>query len=102
MLKNLYEFLQSSSGQRDSSNDVFLSVRSSPECKGLMAPATDLGAEWKKKFDATGMPGDASLPLLRGLSPTPTHGQHSSPFFNAKRKKYVYPITLVGRGESSV
>ncbi|XP_043517525.1 diacylglycerol lipase-alpha isoform X4 [Frieseomelitta varia] len=91
-----------SSGQRDSSNDVFLSVRSSPECKGLMAPATDLGAEWKKKFDATGMPGDASLPLLRGLSPTPTHGQHSSPFFNAKRKKYVYPITLVGRGESSV
>ncbi|CAL7951515.1 unnamed protein product [Xylocopa violacea] len=91
-----------SSGQRDSSNDVFLSVRSSPECKGLMAPATDLGAEWKKKFDATGMSGDASLPLLRGLSPTPTHGQHSSPFFNAKRKKYVYPITLVGRGESSV
>ncbi|XP_068979533.1 diacylglycerol lipase-alpha isoform X4 [Bombus flavifrons] len=91
-----------SSGQRDSSNDVFLSVRSSPECKGLMAPATDLGAEWKKKFDATGLPGDASLPLLRGLSPTPTHGQHSSPFFNAKRKKYVYPITLVGRGESSV
>ncbi|XP_076382438.1 inactivation no afterpotential E isoform X2 [Megalopta genalis] len=91
-----------SSGQRDSSNDVFLSVRSSPECKGLMAPATDLGAEWKKKFDATGMSGDASLPLLRGLSPTPTHGQHSSPFFSAKRKKYVYPITLVGRGESSV
>ncbi|XP_034190848.1 inactivation no afterpotential E isoform X1 [Osmia lignaria lignaria] len=91
-----------SSGQRDSSNDVFLSVRSSPECKGLMAPATDLGAEWKKKFDASGMSGDASLPLLRGLSPTPTHGQHSSPFFNAKRKKYVYPITLVGRGESSV
>ncbi|XP_026669235.1 sn1-specific diacylglycerol lipase alpha isoform X6 [Ceratina calcarata] len=91
-----------SSGQRDSSNDVFLSVRSSPECKGLMAPATDLGAEWKKKFDATGMSGDASLPLLRGLSPTPTQGQHSSPFFNAKRKKYVYPITLVGRGESSV
>ncbi|XP_016913119.1 diacylglycerol lipase-alpha isoform X3 [Apis cerana] len=91
-----------SSGQRDSSNDVFLSVRSSPECKGLMAPATDLGAEWKKKFDATGMPGDVSLPLLRGLSPTPTHGQHNSPFFNAKRKKYVYPITLVGRGESSV
>ncbi|XP_076642812.1 inactivation no afterpotential E isoform X1 [Halictus rubicundus] len=91
-----------SSGQRDSSNDVFLSVRSSPECKGLMAPATDLGAEWKKKFDATGLSGDASLPLLRGLSPTPTHGQHSSPFFSAKRKKYVYPITLVGRGESSV
>ena len=91
-----------SSGQRDSSNDVFLSVRSSPECKGLMAPATDLGAEWKKRFDPTGMSGDASLPLLRGLSPTPTHGQHSSPFFNAKRKKYVYPITLVGRGESSV
>ncbi|XP_076247442.1 inactivation no afterpotential E isoform X4 [Calliopsis andreniformis] len=91
-----------SSGQRDSSNDVFLSVRSSPECKGLMAPATDLGAEWKKRFDATGMSGDASLPLLRGLSPTPTHGQHSSPFFSAKRKKYVYPITLVGRGESSV
>ncbi|XP_054001442.1 diacylglycerol lipase-alpha isoform X3 [Hylaeus anthracinus] len=91
-----------SSGQRDSSNDVFLSVRSSPECKGLMAPATDLGAEWKKKFDATGMSGDASLPLLRGLSPTPTHGQHSSPFFSTKRKKYVYPITLVGRGESSV
>lgn len=92
-----------SSGQRDSSNDVFLSVRSSPECKGLMAPATDLGAEWKKRFDpATGVSGDASLPLLRGLSPTPTTGQHSSPFFNAKRKKYVYPITLVGRGESSV
>ncbi|XP_015434620.1 PREDICTED: sn1-specific diacylglycerol lipase alpha [Dufourea novaeangliae] len=91
-----------SSGQRDSSNDVFLSVRSSPECKGLMAPATDLGAEWKKKFDATGLSGDASLPLLRGLSPTPTHGQHGSPFFSAKRKKYVYPITLVGRGESSV
>ncbi|XP_076223808.1 inactivation no afterpotential E isoform X6 [Nomia melanderi] len=91
-----------SSGQRDSSNDVFLSVRSSPECKGLMAPATDLGAEWKKKFDATGLSGDASLPLLRGLSPTPAHGQHSSPFFSAKRKKYVYPITLVGRGESSV
>ncbi|CAK9798448.1 Diacylglycerol lipase-alpha [Anthophora plagiata] len=91
-----------SSGPRDSSNDVFLSVRSSPECIGLMAPATDLGAEWKKKFDTTGMPADASLPLLRGLSPTPTHGQHSSPFFNAKRKKYVYPITLVGRGESSV
>ncbi|KAL6261288.1 hypothetical protein P5V15_008810 [Pogonomyrmex californicus] len=92
---------KSSSGQRDSSNDVFLSVRSSPECKGLMAPATDLGAEWKKGIDA-GMSGDASLPLLRGLSPTPTSGQHSSPFFNAKRKKYVYPITLVGRGESSV
>ncbi|XP_072762758.1 diacylglycerol lipase-alpha isoform X2 [Anoplolepis gracilipes] len=89
-----------SSGQRDSSNDVFLSVRSSPECKGLMAPATDLGAEWKKGIDA--MSGDASLPLLRGLSPTPTPGQHNSPFFNAKRKKYVYPITLVGRGESSV
>ncbi|XP_011260986.1 sn1-specific diacylglycerol lipase alpha isoform X6 [Camponotus floridanus] len=89
-----------SSGQRDSSNDVFLSVRSSPECKGLMAPATDLGAEWKKGIDAVS--GDASLPLLRGLSPTPTPGQHSSPFFNAKRKKYVYPITLVGRGESSV
>lgn len=89
-----------SSGQRDSSNDVFLSVRSSPECKGLMAPATDLGAEWKKGIDATG--GDAALPLLRGLSPTPTPGQHNSPFFNAKRKKYVYPITLVGRGESSV
>ncbi|XP_029179132.1 sn1-specific diacylglycerol lipase alpha isoform X6 [Nylanderia fulva] len=88
-----------SSGQRDSSNDVFLSVRSSPECKGLMAPATDLGAEWKKGIDASG---DASLPLLRGLSPTPTPGQHNSPFFNAKRKKYVYPITLVGRGESSV
>ncbi|XP_011633570.1 sn1-specific diacylglycerol lipase alpha isoform X10 [Pogonomyrmex barbatus] len=92
---------KSSSGQRDSSNDVFLSVRSSPECKGLMAPATDLGAEWKKGIDA-GMSGDASLPLLRGLSPTPTSGQHSSPFFNTKRKKYVYPITLVGRGESSV
>ncbi|XP_014475322.1 PREDICTED: sn1-specific diacylglycerol lipase alpha isoform X5 [Dinoponera quadriceps] len=92
-----------SSGQRDSSNDVFLSVRSSPECKGLMAPATDLGAEWKKRFDATGVSGgDASLPLLRGLSPTPTTGQHNSPFFSAKRKKYVYPITLVGRGESSV
>ncbi|KAK2588417.1 hypothetical protein KPH14_004418 [Odynerus spinipes] len=91
-----------SSGQRDSSNDVFLSVRSSPECKGLMAPATDLGAEWKRRFDATGLSGDASLPLLRGLSPTPTTAQHSSPFFNAKRKKYVYPITLVGRGESSV
>ncbi|XP_015173086.1 PREDICTED: sn1-specific diacylglycerol lipase alpha isoform X5 [Polistes dominula] len=92
-----------SSGQRDSSNDVFLSVRSSPECKGLMAPATDLGAEWKRKFDATGISGDASLPLLRGLSPTPTTAQHSSsPFFNAKRKKYVYPITLMGRGESSV
>ncbi|XP_024890963.1 sn1-specific diacylglycerol lipase alpha isoform X2 [Temnothorax curvispinosus] len=91
-----------SCGQRDSSNDVFLSVRSSPECKGLMAPATDLGAEWKKGIDATGVGGDASLPLLRGLSPTPTPGQHSSPFFNAKRKKYVYPITLVGRGESSV
>ncbi|XP_071639889.1 diacylglycerol lipase-alpha isoform X4 [Temnothorax longispinosus] len=91
-----------SCGQRDSSNDVFLSVRSSPECKGLMAPATDLGAEWKKGIDATGVGGDASLPLLRGLSPTPTSGQHSSPFFNAKRKKYVYPITLVGRGESSV
>ncbi|XP_014605977.1 PREDICTED: sn1-specific diacylglycerol lipase alpha isoform X4 [Polistes canadensis] len=92
-----------SSGQRDSSNDVFLSVRSSPECKGLMAPATDLGAEWKRRFDATGISGDASLPLLRGLSPTPTTAQHSSsPFFNAKRKKYVYPITLMGRGESSV
>ncbi|XP_025989609.1 diacylglycerol lipase-alpha isoform X2 [Solenopsis invicta] len=91
-----------SCGQRDSSNDVFLSVRSSPECKGLMAPATDLGAEWKKGIDATGVGGDASLPLLRGLSPTPTPGQHNSPFFNAKRKKYVYPITLVGRGESSV
>lgn len=90
-----------SSGQRDSSNDVFLSVRSSPECKGLMAPATDLGAEWKKGIDAAGV-GDAALPLLRGLSPTPTPGQHNSPFFNAKRKKYVYPITLVGRGESSV
>ncbi|XP_012217030.1 diacylglycerol lipase-alpha isoform X1 [Linepithema humile] len=91
-----------SSCQRDSSNDVFLSVRSSPECKGLMAPATDLGAEWKKRLDTTGVSGDASLPLLRGLSPTPTPVQHSSPFFNAKRKKYVYPITLVGRGESSV
>nr|XP_050862435.1 diacylglycerol lipase-alpha isoform X3 [Vespula vulgaris] len=92
-----------SSGQRDSSNDVFLSVRSSPECKGLMAPATDLGAEWKRRFDVTGLSGDASLPLLRGLSPTPTTAQHSSsPFFNAKRKKYVYPITLMGRGESSV
>ncbi|XP_066600211.1 diacylglycerol lipase-alpha isoform X2 [Prorops nasuta] len=90
------------SGQRDGSNDVFLSVRSSPECKGLMAPATDLGAEWKKKFDSTGLSGDASLPLLRGLSPTPTHAQHSSPFFSSKRKKYVYPITMVGRGESSV
>ncbi|XP_029668514.1 sn1-specific diacylglycerol lipase alpha isoform X4 [Formica exsecta] len=88
-----------SSGQRDSGNDVFLSVRSSPECKGLMAPATDLGAEWKKGIDAMS---DASLPLLRGLSPTPTPGQHNSPFFNAKRKKYVYPITLVGPGESSV
>ncbi|KAG5314757.1 DGLA lipase, partial [Acromyrmex insinuator] len=95
-------YFQGSSGQRDSSNDVFLSVRSSPECKGLMAPATDLGAEWKKGIDATGVGGDASLPLLRGLSPTPTPGQHNSPFFNAKRKKYVYPITLVGRGESSV
>ncbi|XP_020295479.1 sn1-specific diacylglycerol lipase alpha isoform X3 [Pseudomyrmex gracilis] len=91
-----------SSGQHDSSNDVFLSVRSSPECKGLMAPATDLGAEWKKQIDATGVSGDTSLPLLRGLSPTPTPAQHSSPFFNTKRKKYVYPITLVGRGESSV
>jgi len=67
-----------------------------------MAPATDLGAEWKKGIDVTGVGGDASLPLLRGLSPTPTPGQHNSPFFNAKRKKYVYPITLVGRGESSV
>ncbi|XP_043281706.1 diacylglycerol lipase-alpha isoform X2 [Venturia canescens] len=94
---------KSSSGQRDSSNDVFLSVRSSPECKGLMAPATDLGAEWKKRLDPSSLPVDASLPLLRGLSPTPTPGQHSSsPFFNVKRKKYVYPITLVGRGESSV
>lgn len=98
----MFSYLQGSSGQRDSSNDVFLSVRSSPECKGLMAPATDLGAEWKKGIDATGVGGDASLPLLRGLSPTPTSGQHNSPFFNAKRKKYVYPITLVGRGESSV
>uniref|UniRef100_A0A0C9RC53 Diacylglycerol lipase-alpha n=1 Tax=Fopius arisanus TaxID=64838 RepID=A0A0C9RC53_9HYME len=83
--------------------DVFLSVRNSPECKRLMAPATDLGAEWKKRFDtSTGISGDASLPLLRGLSPSPGHTQHTSPFFNAKRKKYVYPITLVGRGESSV
>ncbi|XP_031776610.1 sn1-specific diacylglycerol lipase alpha isoform X3 [Nasonia vitripennis] len=91
---------------KDSSNDVFLSVRSSPECKGLMAPATDLGAEWKrnKQLDVAAGCGDASLPLLRGLSPTPQHAtqQHNSPFFNAKRKKYVYPITLVGRGESSV
>lgn len=94
---------QGSSSQQDNSNDVFLNVRSSPECKGLMAPATDIGAEWKKRFDATtGVSGDASLPLLRGLSPTPTTGQHSSPFFNPKRKKYVYPITLVGWGESSV
>ena len=67
-----------------------------------MAPATDLGAEWRRtKLELAG--GDASLPLLRGLSPTPSHAAgHHSPFFNAKRKKYVYPITLVGRGESSV
>ncbi|CAL1678826.1 unnamed protein product [Lasius platythorax] len=89
-----------SSGQRDSSNDVFLSVRSSPKCKGLMTPATDLGTEWKKGVDA--MSGDASLSLLRGLSPTPTPGEHNSPFFNAKRKKFVYPITLMGHGENSV
>lgn len=69
-----------------------------------MAPATDLSGEWKKRLDATSTTTsvDASLPLLRGLSPTPGHVQHTSPFFNAKRKKYVYPITLVGRGESSV
>ncbi|XP_048514816.1 diacylglycerol lipase-alpha isoform X4 [Athalia rosae] len=93
---------QDSLGQRESSNEVFLSVRSSPECKGLMMPAIDLGVEWKRKFDPPGPGGDASLPLLHGLSPTPTHAQHNSPFFNAKRKKYVYPITMVGRGESSV
>ncbi|XP_046422858.1 diacylglycerol lipase-alpha isoform X5 [Neodiprion lecontei] len=93
---------QDSFGQRESSNEVFLSVRSSPECKGLMTPAVDLGVEWKRKFDPPRLGGDASLPLLHGLSPTPPHAQHNSPFFNAKRKKYVYPITMVGRGESSV
>ncbi|KAK0092375.1 hypothetical protein PV326_001578 [Microctonus aethiopoides] len=102
---DFYE-VKNSTSQRDSSNnDVFLSIRSSPECKGLMAPATDLSGEWKKRLDATSTTTsvvDASLPLLRGLSPTPGHVQHTSPFFNAKRKKYVYPITLVGRGESSV
>lgn len=77
-------------------------MRTSPDCKGLMAPATDLGAEWKRKLDSGTISGDASLPLLRGLSPTPSATQYNSPFFNAKRKKYVYPITLVGRGESSV
>jgi hypothetical protein len=84
--------------------DVFLGVRSSPECKSLMAPATDLGAEWKRtKLELARS--DASLPLLRGLSPTPQHlGQlhPGQPFFNAKRKKYVYPITMLGQGESSV
>ncbi|XP_043481702.1 diacylglycerol lipase-alpha isoform X4 [Leptopilina heterotoma] len=84
------------------SNEVFLSVRTSPDCKGLMAPATDLGAEWKRKLDSGAISCNASLPLLRGLSPTPSATQYNSPFFNAKRKKYVYPITLVGRGESSV
>ncbi|XP_023315106.1 sn1-specific diacylglycerol lipase alpha isoform X2 [Trichogramma pretiosum] len=93
------------------SSDVLLSVRSSPGCKSLMAPATDAGAEWRRndKLDASfcgSSSCDASLPLLRGLSPTPhTGSQHAtgnSPFFNAKRKKYVYPITLVGHGESSV
>ncbi|KAK0167112.1 hypothetical protein PV327_004554 [Microctonus hyperodae] len=101
---DFYE-VKNSTSQRDSSNnDVFLSIRSSPECKGLMAPATDLSGEWKKRLDTTSTATsvDASLPLLRGLSPTPGHVQHTSPFFNAKRKKYVYPITLVGRGESSV
>ncbi|XP_046741957.1 diacylglycerol lipase-alpha isoform X5 [Diprion similis] len=93
---------QDSIGQRESSNEVFLSVRSSPECKGLMTPAIDLGVEWKRKLDPPKLGGDASLPLLHGLSPTPPHAQHNSPFFNAKRKKYVYPITMVGRGESSV
>ncbi|XP_011501832.1 PREDICTED: sn1-specific diacylglycerol lipase alpha [Ceratosolen solmsi marchali] len=88
-----------------SSSDVFLSVRSSPECKSLMAPATDLGAEWKRnKLELARS--DVSLPLLRGLSPTQQHlgQQHhpNQPFFNAKRKKYVYPITMLGRGESSV
>ncbi|XP_015123034.1 sn1-specific diacylglycerol lipase alpha isoform X1 [Diachasma alloeum] len=101
-LASSLDYYEKKRGAHDN-NDVFLSVRSSPECKRLMAPATDLGAEWKKRFDAsTGISGDASLPLLRGLSPTPGHAQHTSPFFNAKRKKYVYPITLVGRGESSV
>lgn len=83
----------------ESNNEVFLSVKTSPDCKSLMAPATDLGAEWKRKLDSGAIGSDASLPLLRGLSPTPST---NSPFFNAKRKKYVYPITLVGRGESSV
>ncbi|XP_023245102.1 sn1-specific diacylglycerol lipase alpha [Copidosoma floridanum] len=92
---------------KDSSNEVFLSVRSSPECKGLMHPATDLGAEWRRNSGKIGEAApDLSLPLLRGLSPTPqtAANQHhaNSPFFNAKRKKYVYPITLVSRGESSV
>ncbi|XP_051162708.1 diacylglycerol lipase-alpha isoform X2 [Leptopilina boulardi] len=83
----------------ESNNEVFLSVKTSSDCKSLMAPATDLGAEWKRKLDSGAIGSDASLPLLRGLSPTPST---NSPFFNAKRKKYVYPITLVGRGESSV
>ena len=86
----------------DSKNDAFLSVKNSLECKTLMAPATDLGAEWKRKLDSGVISGDTSLPLLRGLSPTSTTAQHNSPFFNAKRKKYIYPITHVGRGESSV
>ena len=89
------------------SNDILQSIRSSPGCKSLMAPATDLGAEWRRTKLDTGIAAsscDASLPLLRGLSPT-HHHQHASshsPFFNAKRKKYVYPITFVGHGESSV
>ncbi|XP_057331242.1 diacylglycerol lipase-alpha isoform X3 [Microplitis mediator] len=99
---DLYE-VRGSLGQRDSNNDVFLSVKSSPECKRLMTPATNINAEWRKPFDTVGGTSvDTSLPLLRGLSPTPSHVQHTSPFSSAKRKKYVYPITLVGRGESSV
>ncbi|XP_058798543.1 diacylglycerol lipase-alpha isoform X1 [Phymastichus coffea] len=94
---------------KESGNDVLLSVRSSPECRGLMAPATDAGAEWRRNKQLEICAADASLPLLRGLSPTPHHhlpttvpGSSNSPFFNAKRKKYIYPITLVSRGESSV
>ncbi|KAJ8688348.1 hypothetical protein QAD02_024143, partial [Eretmocerus hayati] len=99
--------------------------------KDLMAPATDAGAEWRRNDSTTSAPGqvpigqhrrllgrgapDVSLPLLRGLNPGPgppgtaatvpglaSQQQHGSPFAAAKRKKYVYPITRVAHGESSV
>lgn len=66
----------------------------------ISAKSNDLSPKFKKRNDEEPcFSKNESLPLLSGLSGV--NNDKTSPNF-VRRKKYVYPITSIGKGESSV